>query len=54
MGSVQNCAGSEALQNRPGLVPNFSPKLHYAKRKFSIISKYRQIYGVLNVDEIKN
>jgi hypothetical protein len=36
------------------LVPNFSPKFYYVKRKFSIISKYRHMYEVLNVDEIKN
>jgi hypothetical protein len=30
------------------------PKFHYAKRRFSITSKCRHIYGVLNVDEIKN
>jgi hypothetical protein len=32
----------------------FTPKFHYAKRRFFITSKYRHIYGVLNVDEIKN
>jgi hypothetical protein len=32
----------------------FSPKFHYAKRRFSITSKYRHMYGVLNVDKIKN
>jgi hypothetical protein len=32
----------------------FFSKFHYAKRRFSIISKYRHMYGVLNVDEIKN
>jgi hypothetical protein len=38
----------------PGLVPNFSPKFHYAKRRFSVTSKCRHMYEVLNVDEIKN
>jgi hypothetical protein len=32
----------------------FSPKFYYAKRRFSITSKCRQMHGVLNVDEIKN
>jgi hypothetical protein len=32
----------------------FVPKFHYVKRRFSITSKCRHIYGVLNVDEIKN
>jgi hypothetical protein len=35
-------------------IHKFTPKFHYAKRRFSITSKYRHIYGVLNVDEIKN
>jgi hypothetical protein len=30
------------------------PKFHYAKRKFPVTSKCRQMHGVLNVDEIKN
>jgi hypothetical protein len=38
----------------PCLVPQFSLKFHYAKRRFPVISKYRQMYEVLNVDEIKN
>jgi hypothetical protein len=38
----------------PGLVPNSITKFYYAKRKFPITSKYRQMHGVLNVDEIKN
>jgi hypothetical protein len=33
---------------------DLTPKFHYAKRRFSITSKYRHIYGVLNIDEIKN
>jgi hypothetical protein len=32
----------------------YFPKFHYAKRRFSITSKYRHMHGVLNVDEIKN
>jgi hypothetical protein len=32
----------------------FTPKFHYAKRRFPITSKCRHMYGVLNVDEIKN
>jgi hypothetical protein len=39
---------------RPCLVPQFSPKFHYAKRRFPVTSKCRQMHGVLNVDEIKN
>jgi hypothetical protein len=38
----------------PCLVPKFFPKFHYAKRRFSITSKCRQMHGVLNIDEIKN
>jgi hypothetical protein len=34
--------------------PNSPPKIHYAKRRFPITSKYRYMHGVLNVDEIKN
>jgi hypothetical protein len=30
------------------------PKFYYAKRRFPVTSKCRQMYGVLNVDEIKN
>jgi hypothetical protein len=29
-------------------------RFHYTKRRFSVILKCRQMYGVLNVDEIKN
>jgi hypothetical protein len=35
------------------LVPIPFPKFYYAKRRFLIILKCRQIHGVLNVDEIK-
>jgi hypothetical protein len=38
----------------PCLVPNSTPKFYYAKRRFSITSKCRQMHGVLNIDEIKN
>jgi hypothetical protein len=30
------------------------PKFYYAKRRFSVTSKCRQMHGVLNVNEIKN
>jgi hypothetical protein len=36
------------------LVPQFVPKFHYAKRKFPVTSKYRQMHRVLNIDEMKN
>jgi hypothetical protein len=36
------------------LGPKFILKFYYAKRRFSITSKCRHIYGVQNVDEIKN
>jgi hypothetical protein len=38
----------------PCLDPKYFPKLHYVKRRFSITSKCRHMYGVVNVDEIKN
>jgi hypothetical protein len=38
----------------PCLVPNSISKFNYAKRRFPITSKYRQMHEVLNVDEIKN
>jgi hypothetical protein len=38
----------------PCLDPKYFPKLHYAKRRFPVTSKYRHMYGVVNVDEIKN
>jgi hypothetical protein len=41
-------------RNHALLVPNFSPKFHYAKRRFPVTSKYRHMHGVLNVDKIKN
>jgi hypothetical protein len=38
----------------PCLDAKFSLKFHYAKKRFSIISKCRHMHRVLNVDEIKN
>jgi hypothetical protein len=38
----------------PCLGPSILPKFYYAKRRFSVTSKCRQMHGVLNVDEIKN
>jgi hypothetical protein len=38
----------------PGLDTQIYPKFHYVKRRFPITSKCRYIYGVLNIDEIKN
>jgi hypothetical protein len=32
----------------------FFSKFYYAKRRFSITSKYQHMHEVLNVDEIKN
>jgi hypothetical protein len=32
----------------------FSLKKHYAEKRFSVTSNLRYMYGVLNVDEIKN
>jgi hypothetical protein len=42
------------LSLRACLDDKFSPKFHYAKRRFPITSKYRYMHEVLNVDEIKN
>jgi hypothetical protein len=53
-GICKSSAAREHTYFRPGLVPNFSPKFYYAKRRFSVTSKYRHMYIVLNVDEIKN
>jgi hypothetical protein len=36
------------------LDPKYFPKFYYVKRRFLITSKCRYMYGVLNVDEIKN
>jgi hypothetical protein len=38
----------------PCLDAKFFLQFHYVKRRFPITSKCRHIYGVLNVDEIKN
>jgi hypothetical protein len=38
----------------PRLDAKFSLKFYYVKKRFPIISKCRHMYGVLNVDEIKN
>jgi hypothetical protein len=43
-----------AAQCRPCLVLKFTSKFYYVKRRFLITSKYRHMYGVLNVDKIKN
>jgi hypothetical protein len=47
-------APTELISLGPCSVPKFFPKFHYAKRRFSITSKYRQMHVVLNVDKIKN
>jgi hypothetical protein len=39
---------------RPCLDSRIHPKFYYVKRRFSITSKYRQMYEVLNVDKIIN
>jgi hypothetical protein len=36
------------------LVLQILPKFYYAKKRFPVTSKCRQIHEVLNVDEIKN
>jgi hypothetical protein len=58
------CAGKEGFSLRKGgkrsskqwpcLDAKYFSKFHYAKRRFSVTSKYRHMHGVLNVDEIKN
>jgi hypothetical protein len=55
--SVQSqTRGRERQERKQGLVqfPNSLPKFHYAKRKFPVTSKCRQMHGILNIDEIKN
>jgi hypothetical protein len=48
-------AGNGKRKTNLGLVyPISFPKFHYAKRRFSVTSKNRHMYEVLNVDEIKN
>jgi hypothetical protein len=42
------------LSKQACLVAPIFPKFYYAKRRFPVISKYRQMHEILNVDEIKN
>jgi hypothetical protein len=42
------------LHLEPCLDVKYFPKFHYAKRRFPVTLKCRHIYGVLNVDKIKN
>jgi hypothetical protein len=44
---IEQCSGRVEI-------PEFTLKFYYTKRRFSITSKYRHIYGVLNIDEIIN
>jgi hypothetical protein len=44
----------DALSPGASLDPKYFPKLHYTKKRFFITSKCRHMYGVLNVDKIKN
>jgi hypothetical protein len=39
---------------RPGLDSRIHLKFYYAKRRFPVTSKCRQMHGVLNVDKIIN
>jgi hypothetical protein len=41
-------------QQWPCLDSQIHSKFYYVKRRFSVTSKYRHIYGVLNIDKIKN
>jgi hypothetical protein len=50
-GDISDGIGS---YTRPSLDHKFFLKFHYAKRRFPIISKFWQMHGVLNIDEIKN
>jgi hypothetical protein len=43
-----------AAENKPLFSFPILPKFHYAKKKFPVTLKCRQMHGVLNVDEIKN
>jgi hypothetical protein len=54
LGLGLSASGSSYKLLRACLDPKYFPKFHYAKRRFPIISKCRHMYGVLNVDEIKN
>jgi hypothetical protein len=42
------------IELKPWFSSTILPKFHYAKRRFLVTSKCRQIHEVLNVDEIKN
>jgi hypothetical protein len=46
--------GFHAIAVGACLDPKFSLKFYYAKRRFPITLKCRQMHGVLNIDEIKN
>jgi hypothetical protein len=48
------CGAEPVNQSQPSFSSPFSSKFHYAKRRFPVTSKCRQMHGVLNVDEIKN
>jgi hypothetical protein len=50
----QHAAGQDKVIARPCLDAKFFPKFYCAKRRFLVTSKYRHMYRVLNVDEIKN
>jgi hypothetical protein len=54
--SIPPAAGSGQRQHLfvPCLDPKFTPKFHYAKRRFPVTSKCRQMHGVLNIDKIIN
>jgi hypothetical protein len=52
--NINHMAKVRAAKPRACLVSQIHHKFYYAKRRFSITSKYRHIYGVLNVNEIKN
>jgi hypothetical protein len=51
---VEDEKDTAAVILRPCLVSQIHLKFYYAKRRFPITSKCRQMYGVLNVDEIIN
>ena len=52
--AVPALTGSPDLNPCPCLVSPESKLWHYVKRRFSVTSILRYMYGVLNVDEIKN
>jgi hypothetical protein len=43
-----------AIIPSPCLVPDLGTQIPLCKRRFPITLKCRQMYGVLNIDEIKN